>query len=131
MARLGVGAPKEKAPSTTDGALAMIGSLGLGREPIRAIANFIAFQFYECKLFCAGFPGRSKFCRETGAGVGSAIKRSAPMHDVYNFIVVDHLDLTIGAGGFVLGWITGNLRRRRPKPAGVEAHVALDYYGVD
>jgi hypothetical protein len=54
------------------------------------------------------------------------------MHDVYNFIVIDHLNLTIGAGGFVLGWITGNLRRRRkPKPAAVEAHVALDYYGVD
>jgi len=54
------------------------------------------------------------------------------MHDVYNFIVVDHLNLAIGAGGFVLGWITGKLRRRRkPKPAGVEGHVALDYYGVD
>jgi len=52
------------------------------------------------------------------------------MHDVYDFIVVDHLNLTIGAGGFVLGWIAGNLRRRR-KPASAEAHVALDYYGVD
>ena len=70
--------------------------------------------------------------RETGAGVGSAIKRSAPMHDAYNFIVVDHLNLTIAAGSFVLGWITGNLRRhRKPKPAGVEDHVALDYYGAD
>jgi hypothetical protein len=38
----------------------MIGSLGLGREPIRAMANFIAFHFYECKLFCLCFPGRSK-----------------------------------------------------------------------
>jgi hypothetical protein len=54
------------------------------------------------------------------------------MHGVYNFIVVDHLNLTIGAGGFILGWITGNLRRRRNlKPADVEGHVALDYYGVD
>jgi len=54
------------------------------------------------------------------------------MHDVYNFIVADHLGFTIGAGGFVLGWITGSLRRRRKlKPAGPEAHVALDYYGLD
>ena len=53
------------------------------------------------------------------------------MHDVYDFIVVDHVNFTIGAGGFVLGWIAGNLRRRRRKPASVEAHVALDYYGVD
>jgi len=51
------------------------------------------------------------------------------MHDVYSFIVVDHLNLTIGAGGFLLGWLTSSLRRRRkPKPAGVEAY---DYYGVD
>jgi hypothetical protein len=70
--------------------------------------------------------------RETGAGVGSAINRSTPMHNVYNLIAVDHLNLTIGAGGFVLGWITGNLRRRRKaKPAGVETHVALDYYDLD
>jgi hypothetical protein len=49
------------------------------------------------------------------------------MHDVYNFIVVDHLDLTIGAGGFVPGWITGSLRRRRKlKP--IEAY---DYCGLD
>jgi hypothetical protein len=54
------------------------------------------------------------------------------MHGVYNFLVLDHLHLTIGAGGFILGWITGSLRRRRNrKPAGVEGHVALDYYGVD
>ena len=54
------------------------------------------------------------------------------MHDVYNFIVVDHLDFTIGAGSFVLGWITGSLRpRRKLKPAGAEAHAALDYYGLD
>lgn len=54
------------------------------------------------------------------------------MHDVLNFIAVDHLDFTIGAGSFVLGWIAGSLtRRRQSKPARAEAHVALDYYGLD
>ncbi len=54
------------------------------------------------------------------------------MADIYNFVVVDHLDFTIGAGSFVLGWITGSLRpRRKLKPAGAEAHAALDYYGLD
>ncbi len=43
---------KEKAPSTTDGALAMIGSLGLGEGADQGHANFIAFNFHECKLFC-------------------------------------------------------------------------------
>ena len=65
-------------------------------------------------------------------GGGLCNQRSAPMHDVYNFIVVDHLDFTIGAGSFVLGWITASLmRRRKLKPAGAETHVALDYYGLD
>jgi hypothetical protein len=54
------------------------------------------------------------------------------MQDVYNFITVDHLDFTIGASGFVLGWMMGSLRRRRkPTPACAEADVALDYYGLD
>ncbi len=57
------------------------------------------------------------------------------MHDVYNFIVHDvrdiivanHLAFTVGAGGFLVGWVTGSLRRRR-KPKAVEVY---DYYGVD
>jgi hypothetical protein len=54
------------------------------------------------------------------------------MQDLYNFIVADHLDFTMGAGGFVLGWIMGSLRRRRKlKPTRAEAYVALDYYGLD
>jgi hypothetical protein len=60
----------------------------------------------------------------TGRGGGST--ESAPMRDVYNFIVVDHLNLAIGTGGFLLGWLTG--RRRKPNPARVEAY---DYYGLD
>jgi ABC-type uncharacterized transport system permease subunit len=52
------------------------------------------------------------------------------VHDVYNFIVADNLAFTVGAaGGFVLGWITGSLRRRRKvKPITVEAY---DCYRLD
>jgi len=54
------------------------------------------------------------------------------MHDIYNFIAADHLDYAIGAGSFILGWITGRLRwRRKAKPARAETYVALDYYSLD
>ena len=51
------------------------------------------------------------------------------MHDAYNLILADHLAFAMGAGGFLLGLVTGRLRRRqKSKPGGVEVH---DYYGVD
>jgi len=50
------------------------------------------------------------------------------MHDVYNFIVADHLVFTMGASGFVVGWVTGNLRRRRKSKPAVEVY---DYHRVD
>jgi hypothetical protein len=52
------------------------------------------------------------------------------MHDAYNLILADHLAFAMGAGGFLLGLVTGRLgrRRRESKPGGVEVH---DYYGVD
>jgi len=54
------------------------------------------------------------------------------MHDIYNVIALDHLDFAIGAGGFIIGWITSSLRRRwRLKPGRAEALIALDYYGLD
>ena len=51
------------------------------------------------------------------------------MHDVYNFIVADHLAFTMGASGFLVGWVTGGFRRRaKSKKAAVEVY---DYYGAD
>jgi len=51
------------------------------------------------------------------------------MHDAYSFIFVDHLAFTMGAGGFLLGWVTGSLRRRRKSKRGsVEVY---EYYGID
>jgi hypothetical protein len=52
------------------------------------------------------------------------------VHDVYKFIVADNLAFAVGsAGGFVLGWVTGSLRRRwKVKPITVEAY---DYYRLD
>jgi len=35
------------------------------------------------------------------------------MHDAYNLILADHLAFAMGAGGFLLGLVTGRLRRRR------------------
>ncbi len=50
------------------------------------------------------------------------------MHDVYNLIVADHLAFTMGASGFLVGWVTGSFRRRRKSKAAVEVY---DYYGPD
>ena len=51
------------------------------------------------------------------------------MHDAYNFLLVDHLAFTMGAGGFLLGLVTGSFRRqRKSKPGGVEVY---EYYGID
>jgi hypothetical protein len=65
--------------------------------------------------------------QEPAAGV--ALNGAHLMHDAYNLILADHLAFAMGAGGFLLGLVTGRLRRRRKsKPGGVEVH---DYYGVD
>jgi hypothetical protein len=50
------------------------------------------------------------------------------MHAVYNFIVADYLAFAMGASGFLVGWITGSVRRRRKSKSAVEVH---DYYGLD
>ena len=65
--------------------------------------------------------------QEPAAGV--ALNGAHLMHDAYNLILADHLAFAMGAGGFLLGLVTGRLRRRRKsKPGGIEVH---DYYGVD
>ena len=51
------------------------------------------------------------------------------MRDAYNFILVDHLAFVMGAAGFLLGLVAGNLRRpRKSKPDSVEVY---EYYGID
>jgi hypothetical protein len=50
------------------------------------------------------------------------------MHDVYSFIVADHLAFTLGTSGFLVGWFTGSLRQRLKSKKAVEVY---DYYGPD
>lgn len=50
------------------------------------------------------------------------------MHDVYNFIVADHLAFTLVTSGFLVGWFTGSFRQRRKSKKAVEVY---DYYGPD
>jgi hypothetical protein len=64
--------------------------------------------------------------KEPAAGGGP--KGSAPMHDAYNFILVDHLAFTMGVGGFLLGLVTGSPHRRWKSKPGVEVY---EYYGAD
>ena len=71
----------------------------------------------------------SKATRASITGTRAGARGAHLMHDVYNFIVADHLAFAAGTSGFLVGWFIGSLqRRRKSKKAAGEVY---DYYGSD